>query len=222
MKSFMPTKSRPSALPRGGKVAYTVASAKVPKMGLMGLQVGSEPTRGFSKEGHDILESYTRQASDVSVTFRAAESSTPGAGCPLTAIVMDNPQVEFLTPTTSPLQSADGRPHTSRPYLSSVDESVPAVWGAWMPSTKSKPPLLRNNPRMTTSPRTDSQGRTSFGPNVFDNYHVGLTWLHDFSRHQTITIERSSCTTRRTTTATCDCRAQPVFILQTEAGAHFT
>ena len=77
-----------AAVPSGpgtfAKQTYTVAPAAVPKLGLQGTQCETGRQQGLSKQGHDILDSYTRQLASARTwreapAPRAARASTEQA-----------------------------------------------------------------------------------------------------------------------------------------------
>ena len=131
---------------------FSIVPAAVPKLALQGAQFHATPDgRSFSKEGNQILDSYSRQAA---TSFRAIAVAGPLPSKPASHRPENRqrPHVAFLT--------LDESQHGRSPR---ADEGVPeggksALTGGWAPTTKPKPALLRNNSRIPSSPRTHSPG----------------------------------------------------------------
>jgi hypothetical protein len=158
-----------AAVPSGpgtfAKQTYTVAPAAVPKLGLQGTQCETGRQQGLSKQGHDILDSYTRQVTSAR-TWREAPAPAGPSGAAAALTQRDHaPHVEFLPPAASPAvrrraHTAAGRPGPVVDALERGDAAA-AVWRSWAPSPRHKPALLRDNAHRPTSPRVHSPGRAT-------------------------------------------------------------
>jgi hypothetical protein len=143
---------------------FTVVPTPVPKLGLKGVHYGATPPRSFSKEGNRIIDSYcpptsprrpttgSSLASNQEASISLAEAASPGR--------LESPVIDFITVSSSPPPQQQRRPHTSRPSSKDATENKPIIWGAWAPTIKNKPPLLRETPRLPVSPRTHSFGKS--------------------------------------------------------------
>ena len=131
-------------------MVFSVVPAVVPKLALQGAQLRATPdARSFSKEGNQIVDSYSRQAA---TSFRAIAVAGPLPSKPASHQPENRhrPHVAFLA-----LDEAQ-HGHSTDEGVSEGGQS--ALTGVWAPTTKPKPALLRNNSRILSSPRTHSPG----------------------------------------------------------------
>ena len=122
---------------------FSVVPTPVPKLALQGAQLGGLPdARNFSTVGNQILDSYSKQAASRAAPFASSSQATPRSED------RQRIQVEMLTREGHSVQTAP------------VDDAggQPALQGAWFPSTKAKPALMRNYSKISSSPRTHSPG----------------------------------------------------------------
>ncbi len=156
-----------AALPSGpgtfAKQTYTVAPAAVPKLGLLGTQCETGRQQGLSKQGHDILDSYTRQVASARTWREAPAPARPSVAAAALTHRDQAPHVEFLPPAASPAVRRRAHTAATRPApvvdMPETGDAAAAVWSSWAPSPRHKPALLRDNARRPTSPRMHSPGR---------------------------------------------------------------
>jgi hypothetical protein len=122
---------------------FTVIPSPVPKLGLLGLPLAGA-SKGFSKAGIEIVDSYARQVSAFRPGNIAVAPVSPGASQRVRPQELGL-KVDFQSST---LLVDKKRPLTGS-YQETNDENAPAVWGAWAPNTRNKPALFRNTPRMS-------------------------------------------------------------------------
>ena len=143
---------------------FTVAPAKVPKLGLQGLRcAGPSSPRSFSLEGNRIVDGYWRQESTGPIDV---DSSPRTPGPEDNVLLLGDPErshTEFLTLSDSPIaDEANQRPQTARPSAAAdkTEQKRTAIHGAWAPTTRHRPALMRDchTARIPSSPRTHSPG----------------------------------------------------------------
>ena len=131
---------------------FSVVATPVPKLGLQGEQVGVPPdARNFSKAGNQILDSYSKQA--------ATSKAVPIAGTALALPTQTSPRTENQQRLYVEVLSDNALQRGHSVHTALVDDgTVASFQGAWAPSLKTKPALLRSNPKIPSSPRTHSPG----------------------------------------------------------------